>query len=115
MTLGRLPLARRPKRYFCVVSSPGPILNRALVDGQEMSMLSKPSPAFLWIGLFLCIGALTPMLDAQQLTGAIVGTVVDSSGAVVVGVTVSAVNTATNLTVTAETSKEGTYQIPNLP
>jgi hypothetical protein len=56
-----------------------------------------------------------PSLNAQQITGAIEGAVLDSSGGVIVGARVRAVNAATNLTVTAETSKEGIYQLPNLP
>src|SRR5690349_8758697 len=60
--------------------------------------------------LFLTVFSL-----AQQLTGTIAGTVTDSSGAVVAGVKVRAVNTATNLSVTAETAKDGSYQLSNLP
>src|SRR5215471_15988231 len=51
----------------------------------------------------------------QQITGGIAGTVSDMSGARVPGATVTAVNTATNLAATTESSKEGSYQIANLP
>ena len=52
---------------------------------------------------------------AQQTLGWIDGTVTDSSGGVLQNVAVKARNTATNLTVTAETKADGSFQIPDLP
>jgi hypothetical protein len=52
---------------------------------------------------------------AQQTLGWIDGTVTDSSGGILQNVTVKARNTATNLTVTAETKADGSFQIPDLP
>jgi hypothetical protein len=52
---------------------------------------------------------------AQQISGAITGTVTDASGAAVPDVTVSARNTATNLTVTGKSQSTGSYSISNLP
>src|SRR5438309_9886965 len=78
--------------------------------------MPKKTPILsLFAIMFLMPLALVPVLRAQQLTGAITGTVTDSSGARVVGAKIKALNTGTNLTVTAEASKEGAYQIPNLP
>ncbi len=52
---------------------------------------------------------------AQQIYGTITGTVRDASGAVVEGVTASARNTATNLTIAARSASTGSYSISNLP
>jgi Carboxypeptidase regulatory-like domain len=52
---------------------------------------------------------------AQQIFGAITGTVRDASGSAVQDVTVTARNLATNLTVTAHSQSTGSYSISNLP
>jgi hypothetical protein len=52
---------------------------------------------------------------AQQTLGSLNGTVVDPSGAAVVGATVSATNAAINVTRTTTTQGNGFYQIFNLP
>ncbi|MGO9258570.1 MAG: TonB-dependent receptor domain-containing protein [Bryobacteraceae bacterium] len=54
-------------------------------------------------------------LQAQQILGAITGTVKDSSGAGVPDATVKAVNVATNLSVSEKTQSNGSYSVPNLP
>lgn len=54
-------------------------------------------------------------LAAQKITGDITGDVADSSGAVVSGATVTAVNTGTNLSRSGTTSGTGSYRIPDLP
>ncbi len=53
--------------------------------------------------------------SCQQVLGAITGAVVDSSGASVPDATITARNTATNLTVNTQTKSNGSYLIPNLP
>jgi hypothetical protein len=63
---------------------------------------------------FVLIGTETPNL-AQQIVGAITGTVLDSSGAAVGNAAVKAHNVATNLDVTAHSESNGTYAISNLP
>lgn len=55
------------------------------------------------------------MVRAQQVLGAINGTVKDASGAAVGGAEVKAENTGTNLAVTAHSEDNGTYLISNLP
>ncbi len=73
--------------------------------------------AAAWVGialLFLLAFAPRPA-RAQQALGTINGTVTDTSGGVVPGATVKAVNTGTNLTVTAVTQKDGSFSIVNLP
>src|SRR2546427_2814164 len=52
---------------------------------------------------------------SQAITGTILGTITDPSGAVLPGVTVTAVNTGTNLTRQVITNESGNYSIPNLP
>src|ERR1700722_10291997 len=52
---------------------------------------------------------------AQDISGAITGTVKDTSGSVVPGAAVKSVNTATNLEVNAKTDGNGSYLLPNLP
>ena len=52
---------------------------------------------------------------AQLPTGTILGTVKDSSGGVVPGVTVTIVNADTNLTRTVTTADDGAYRVPALP
>jgi Carboxypeptidase regulatory-like domain/TonB dependent receptor len=54
-------------------------------------------------------------LFAQQITGSILGTVVDPSGAVVTGASVAAKQTETGLTRTATTDHAGSYVLLELP
>jgi hypothetical protein len=54
-------------------------------------------------------------LRAQQILGAITGTVKDPSGAAIPDGKVKATNIATNLSVSAASHGDGSYVIPNLP
>ena len=58
---------------------------------------------------------LAPRAFAQTGTSRIVGTVSDSTGAVVAGATVTAVNEATGFTQTQQTTEAGLYAFPSLP
>ena len=69
--------------------------------------------ALLAVGMFLLSFAMDA--GAQQITGAIRGTVKDEQGAVVPGATVRATNGATGLSRSASTDSEGTYYIQYLP
>ena len=62
-------------------------------------------------GLFF-IGS--EVAHAQYEDGSLVGTIRDSSGAVVSGATVSATNTATGITAKTTTTGEGDYEFPSL-
>jgi Carboxypeptidase regulatory-like domain len=64
--------------------------------------------------LALMIAAHVPSY-AQQIFGAITGTVTDTSGSAVPDVAVTARNTGTNLSITAHTESGGAYTISNLP
>jgi hypothetical protein len=69
-----------------------------------------------WVLLILILTFGTvPVFVAQQLNGGLVGTVQDPTGSVVAGAKVLVVNTATNLKFTAETSWNGSYQVPEIP
>lgn len=61
--------------------------------------------------LCLCISFLA---SAQQTTGTVVGNVVDSTGAAIVGANVTATNTGTNLARSTVTDSDGKYSIPSL-
>jgi hypothetical protein len=71
------------------------------------------------VGQVMCsivvLGLALRPLDAQQILGAITGTVKDATGASVPDATVRARNMATNLEVAAHTQGNGSYLIPNLP
>src|SRR5205814_5082252 len=55
------------------------------------------------------------LVYGQAISGNIVGTVVDSSGAVVVSADVVAKNVATGVTSSAKTNNSGEYRFDNLP
>ncbi|MGH9163408.1 MAG: carboxypeptidase regulatory-like domain-containing protein, partial [Vicinamibacteraceae bacterium] len=64
------------------------------------------------LAALLCAGA---QAAAQTTTGAIIGIVRDSDGAIVPGATVTATNTATDAQVTAVTAQTGQYVLRGLP
>ena len=70
----------------------------------------------LWLSAFLAISLLAflmPRLHAQATSG-IIGTVTDSTGAVVPGASVTATNTATGIVTHGVTSTSGSYTIVDL-
>ena len=71
-----------------------------------------PPPALLVAALAL---AWVAPAAAQVLYGSLVGTVSDGTGAVVPGASVSAVNTATGLELSASTGADGLFRIVNVP
>jgi len=79
-----------------------------------MSQLQKNKLPLL-MGVAFCASLLSAPLGAQQILGAITGTVKDATGASVPGVEVRARNTGTNLEVRAETQTNGSYLLLNLP
>ena len=78
--------------------------------------MSKGSPVLglPWLHLLLLLVGLSVIVQAQQFTGTIRGTVLDSAGAVVVGAEVSISNLATNETRNAVTEDNGAYVVPQL-
>jgi hypothetical protein len=73
--------------------------------------MSLRSLTILLILLLACSAGLV----AQQDRGTFVGTVMDSTGAVVPGVDVTVVNTQTNARWDSSTNVVGQYRVPNLP
>jgi hypothetical protein len=63
----------------------------------------------LFLSLSLAAGA-----SAQQGRGTILGTVTDTTGAVIPGATVTVTNTATNVTTAVVSNSDGNYAAPNL-
>src|SRR5512132_3761304 len=66
------------------------------------------------LALALIAGAVA-VASAQETTGTLTGTVKDTSGAVIPGVSVTARNTATNVSTTVVSDQSGVYTIPLLP
>ena len=69
----------------------------------------------LLTALGMLLGLFAAVSFGQAITGTIVGTVVDSSGAVIAGTNVTAKNTATGVTYNTTTGTAGFYTISNLP
>lgn len=83
-----------------------------LGTSQESEMAMKLT-LFVLIGLALAIGSTSA--GAQVITGTVEGRVKDPQAAVLPGVTITAVNTATASTFVGVTTSEGLYRIPFLP
>ena len=66
-------------------------------------------------GLLFFLVLITSSGWGQSLTGTILGTVTDPSGAVVPDVDVRVINTGTNQSRSVTTTNSGTYSLPNLP
>lgn len=67
------------------------------------------------VALYLLLSVAGLSLHAQQTLGGIVGTVTDSQGGALPGVTVTIVDEGTHLTRKAKTNDSGSYALPNLP
>src|SRR5436189_4219046 len=74
-------------------------------------MRSVRKPCVLSVALL----ALVPRGEAQVISGTVEGRVTDSSGAVLPGVTITALNTATAATFAVTTTSEGLYRVPYVP
>jgi outer membrane receptor protein involved in Fe transport len=66
------------------------------------------------LSAWCCVSAASPAI-AQSATGSIEGAIVDQSGAIMPGVTVTAVNSATGTTRTAVTDENGVFRLLLLP
>jgi len=70
----------------------------------------------LWILVLLAAVVLAPTgFLGQAISGDLVGTVYDASGAVIPNATVVAANQATNVKATTTTNPSGQYRFGNLP
>ena len=70
---------------------------------------------FCLLAVMVAMFGLAPAIHGQAISGDLVGTVLDASGAALPNVTVSATNTATNVKFTGITNASGEYRIGNLP
>lgn len=62
----------------------------------------------------ICVLVCSSSVSAQEFRGSIVGRVIDASGGVVPGVSVTVVNVDTNVSAQTVTNDEGDYQVPFL-
>jgi Carboxypeptidase regulatory-like domain/TonB dependent receptor len=82
---------------------------------ENASKLSNRVSRRIALALMFCAMAISaPIARAQVLYGALTGTVTDSSGAVIVGAVVTAVETLTGVSQTGETDSAGIYRFSNL-
>jgi hypothetical protein len=96
---------------------PLPVLDgRTLQENGNMNQHIRNLFLFtLALGLAVSM-VLTPTAGfAQAISGNVVGTVVDSSGAAVTNADVTATNVATGLAITSKTNSTGQYRFDNLP
>ncbi len=71
--------------------------------------------ALLTLALFVAVATALPLiLQAQSFYGSVVGTVTDSSGAVVPGANVTVTNTGTNIASKVQTDAGGKFSVVNL-
>lgn len=74
--------------------------------------LNGPIPRFLVI-VFMAICSTMSVL-AQSVRGSIAGNVTDTSGAVIVGASITATNTGTGATTTTQSTSAGNYRFPSI-
>jgi hypothetical protein len=90
---------------------------------QSSSRAKKEEVLMLRRVMFLCtlivpilplVSPLNQQMSAQAISGDVIGTVTDSSGAVVPGLAITATNSSTNTNYKAVTNSAGDYRISNL-
>src|SRR5262245_4616774 len=64
-----------------------------------------------WLAILVCCVGVSTSAAAQEFRGAVTGRIVDASGAVLPGVTVTATNVATNVVSTRTSNAEGFYAV----
>jgi hypothetical protein len=70
----------------------------------------------IWLGVIaLCFLLFPALVSAQSVSGELVGTVFDATGATVPGAAVVATHVSTGVQTTTSSSSAGTYRFPNLP
>lgn len=72
-------------------------------------------PILFTLALIVAALAFVPSAHAQAISGDLVGNVQDASGAALPNITVTALNTATNVKYTGVSNAVGDYRISNLP
>src|SRR2546426_2844039 len=97
-------------------------MNNFRLEGQTMvaksfscdEQIIRRFQIYLFLAI-LAVCSFIPALDAQRVGAAIQGTVRDSTGAIIPGAMITAINTDTNLRRTATSNEAGLFSIPNLP
>jgi outer membrane receptor protein involved in Fe transport len=69
----------------------------------------------LFFSLLMLLAAVAPLLQAQEVTGSIVGTVTDPSGAAISGAKVTAKDVDRGTVLTTISNGEGAFSIPRVP
>lgn len=69
----------------------------------------------LFVSLLMLLAAMAPLLQAQEVTGSIVGTVTDPSGAAISGATVTAKDVNRGTVLTTTTDESGAFRIERVP
>src|SRR5437016_2395683 len=82
------------------------------IDVRKPALIDRATPLFIDLLLMLMLAS---VLQAQVSTADIVGTITDSTDAVVVGAKVTATNLATGLTYQTGSNSRGEFAIPLLP
>jgi hypothetical protein len=80
-----------------------------------LTALEGKGPRVVGLAILLTLAANSVAVQAQTNFGQISGTVSDAAGAVVPGAAVTAIDSATNLSRTMTTDRNGYYVITNLP
>jgi hypothetical protein len=88
---------------------------KAYIRGLYASRLTHVATAALGLFLAAVLTLCVPLASYAQDTGYISGTVIDKSGAAVVGAEVSLTNTAGSITRSTPTNNDGVYTIAGLP
>lgn len=86
----------------------------ATTPGRGGQMRKRWSQLWLLLSVVASIFLAAPILSAQANRASITGTITDSTGAVVVGVQVTATNVGTNVTTKTLSTPDGIYVLPNL-
>jgi len=76
--------------------------------------VSKKGVGRVYIALLIAVFVGAVALNAQETRGQILGSVVDPTGAIVVGAAITAVNTGANVRTVASTNQSGDYVLPFL-
>src|SRR5438132_13152526 len=71
-------------------------------------------PLWLKVGVFVVFGLTSPPSPAQVVTGSLVGTIRDTSGAVVPNAEVTVTNTKTGVSLNLKSNQAGDYVAPYL-
>lgn len=79
------------------------------------SKVCEISIRFACLAMIVALGSFLAFGQAQSATADLTGTVVDPNGAVVPGATVTAKNSATNISRSTTTGADGTYRLISLP